>query len=157
MEDTRELIEKLTRSREDLLQRAAGLPDDALRRRPRDEQWSVLEVLAHLPAVDEHWLAQAMAIRADPTYVFVPFDDERWKQEHAGVRELPAALVLTQVEDAHASVLRALAALPAGDLGRAGRHPRGVPYTVRDVFLRYIPHDQSHAEQIDAIRAGLGL
>jgi hypothetical protein len=98
-----------------------------------------------------------MAIGASPQHLFVHFDDQRWKREHAHARELPLLGVLREIVSSHRAVLEALAALSPADLDRAGRHPRGVPYTVREVFLRYPVHDQNHAAQIDGIRARLDV
>ena len=146
----------LGRARGELLRQADGLDDAGLRTRPADDAWSVIEVLAHLVAVDEHWLGEALAIRANPAHTFIPFDDDRWKATHRQVRERPLAEILDDLDRSHTAVRRALAQLSPADLARAGRHPRGTPYTVRAVFERYLAHDRAHAEQIAAIRAQLG-
>jgi uncharacterized damage-inducible protein DinB len=150
------LVRTLTDSRHRLLGTINGVSDADLRRRPADDEWSMIEVLAHLADVEAHWLGQALAIRDDPEHLFVHFDDERWKREHPAVRDEPPAQVLARVERAHRAVLETLAGLTPHDLDRAGRHPRGAPYTVREVFRRYAAHDENHTAQLAAIRARLG-
>jgi hypothetical protein len=151
------LREMIRSAREDLLDRAVGLTDEALRMRPSEDEWSIIEVLAHLADVDRHWLAQALAIRDKPAHVFVHFDDARWRAEHAEVRREALTDIEQKMRAAHSAVLRTLAHLSVGDLSRAGKHPRGTPYTVRDVFLRYPAHDRNPAEQISSIRDSLGV
>jgi uncharacterized damage-inducible protein DinB len=153
--DAVELAERIRESRRRLVEQIGVLTDEALRTRPDDREWSIVEVLAHLPDVDRHWLAQALAIRADPEHTFVHFDDERWKIEHPDVRSEPLDAVLQAMQAAHETVLATLAQLDGDDLGRTARHPRGIPYAVRDVFLRYPAHDENHANQIAGIRSRL--
>jgi uncharacterized damage-inducible protein DinB len=143
-------------SRGRLVEQIGGLADEALRTRPDAEEWSIVEVLAHLPDVDHHWLAQALAIPDDPEHLFVHFDDDRWKRDHPDVRGEPVDAVLQAMHVAHDIVLTSLTQLSDADLQRTARHPRGIPYTVRDVFLRYPVHDDNHAEQIAGIRSRLG-
>ena len=150
--DAADLIERIRDGRRRLLEETRGISDETLRTRPNAEEWSVIEVLTHLPDVDRHWLAQALAIRDNPDHLFVHFDDDRWKREHPDARSTPRAAVLQAMQAAHETVLATLAQLDADDLSRTARHPRGIPYTVRDVFLRYPAHDENHANQIAGIR-----
>ena len=64
-------------------------------------------------------------------------------------------ITLKRVDASHLRVLDMAAAATDEELGRHGRHPRGIPYTVRDVLLRHLAHDLAHFEQIEAIRTGL--
>jgi uncharacterized damage-inducible protein DinB len=155
--DAAGLIERIRDGRGRLLEQTRGLSDGALRTRPDAEEWSIVEVLAHLPDVDQHWLAQALAIRDNPEHLFVHFDDDRWKREHLDVRSAPLPAVLQAMQSAHDTVLATLAQLDADDLDRTARHPRDIPYTVRDVFLRYPAHDENHANQIAGIRQRLSV
>ncbi len=151
-----ELVEQLVTARKELLQQIAGLADESVRTRPGEGDWSIIEVLAHLIDVDRHYLAQALAIRDNPGHLFVHFDDESWKTEHPDVEDWPLAEVLGALESSFQEVMESLASLDDEDLQRVGRHPRGIPYKVRDVFLRWPTHDRNHTQQIRAVRAALG-
>ena len=105
-------------------------------------------MLAHLIDTDYHWLSQALAIRDKPGHLFVHFDDERWKTEHPDVRQWARTDVLERLGTSHAEVIGRLSAMTAAELNRSGVHPRGAPYTARDVFQRYPPHDENHERQI---------
>jgi hypothetical protein len=51
-------------------------------------------------------------------------------------------------------VIAALEGMSDDELGRAGHHPtRGYPYTVADVFKRYLAHDFDHAHQVETAQA----
>jgi uncharacterized damage-inducible protein DinB len=150
-----ELATHLRATRAALLNQIEGLTDTELRQCPPNGDWSIIEVLAHLVDVDVHWLAQAQAIHRDPAHLFIHFDDERWKREHPEVRLTPHLELVQRLAASHRTVVDTLAALTPQDLARPGRHPRGIPYTVRDVFLRYPAHDQGHTAQIEAIRRQL--
>jgi uncharacterized damage-inducible protein DinB len=156
MMDGTELADELARARADLIRASEGMAASQLRLRPHDEEWSIIEVLAHLIDVDRHWLGQALAIHQNPDHLFVHFDDHRWKRAHAHVRETPVAEVMRALEQSHRVVVGTLAGLDPADLARTGRHPRGEPYTVADVFRRYVAHDRAHTEQLASIRQRLG-
>ena len=150
-----ELAEALRASRRALLQVASGASPERAVLRPADGDWCVLEVLAHLVDVDYHWATQALAIRDNPSHMFVGFDDTAWKQEHAEICATPLADVLHLLAESHEAVLYHLASMTSDDLDAPGRHPRGVPYSVRDVFLRYPAHDANHTRQIEGILSSI--
>ena len=150
-----EIAVALQASRGALLQAASGVTSDRAVLRLADGEWSVLEVLAHLVDVDYHWATQALAMRDNPSHMFVGFDDAAWKQEHRNIRETPLADVMSLLAESHEAVLYHLASMSDDDLDAPGRHPRGIPYTVRDVFLRYPAHDEDHTRQIREILASI--
>jgi len=119
-----ELAGRLRFTRARLLEAAARVAPDKRALRPADGEWSVIEVLAHLIDADYHWLAQAEALRDVPDHLFVGFDDELWKAEHANVRETPVESILEALAQSHAAVIEALLQMTAAGLLRPGRHPR---------------------------------
>ena len=155
MADAQQLANELRVARQRVLDAAAGLSDDEARARPADDEWSVIEVLAHLVDLDRHWLEQALLLRDVPDHVFVNFDDERWKREHPDVRQLAIGDVRARLEESHEAVLLALREMTPEMLETRGLHPRGHPYRVKDVFRRYPDHDHNHAGRIRSIRGRL--
>ena len=145
----------LKASRSALLHAASDVSPERAVLRPADGEWSVLEVMAHLVDVDYHWATQALAMRDNPTHMFAGFDDARWKEERSNIRETPLADIVALLAESHAAVLDHLASLTDGDLNAEAQHPRGISYTVRDVFLRYPPHDEAHTRQIEEIVAAI--
>jgi uncharacterized damage-inducible protein DinB len=150
-----DLTEDLAESRKALLAAAGGVQHDRAAKRPDENSWSVLEVLAHLIDVDYHWLREAVAMRDEPGHLFIPFDDERWKAEHANIRETPVSEILDRLSNSHAAVTKTFAAMSDEELDRPGRHPSGRPCSARDVFQRFPRHDENHERQIREILAAL--
>ncbi|MBI2887232.1 MAG: DinB family protein [Chloroflexi bacterium] len=147
-----ELLFLLERSRRELYEACLGMSDLELRTRPAQDEWTVVEVLAHLPDVDRHYLQEALTMLAEDQHLFRHFDDEAWKVTHADVLSLPLSQIFGHLRVSHDEITRAVELLSSQDLERAGIHPRRGRYTVRDVFLRLPDHDLNHAHQIRAIR-----
>ena len=152
----KELANEIGGASAELLAKSAGLPQSVLRERPDQNEWSIIEVLAHHVDVDHHYLSEALAIRTNPEHTFIIFDDEAWKAHHTGEGEIPIKDLMNDLEKSHRAVLGAVAKLTPEELERTGIHPRRDAYTVREVLLRLPAHDRNHAEQIESIREHLG-
>ena len=153
METVEELTESLTATRRALLLTTNALTHERAVIRPADGEWSVLEVLAHLIDCDYHYAAEALAMRDQRDHMLKHFDDEAWKAGHSDVRDTPLAGILAKLAASHAFVLRLLASMSDTDLDWPGLHPRGIPYSVRNVFLRWPQHEENHKRQITEILA----
>jgi len=134
---------------------AEGASGERLVRRPSADEWSVLEVLAHLIDVDYHYLAQAEAIHRGRDHLFVRFDDARWKAEHGSIGAASLAKILGELEKSHGAVVEGLSRISDAELNRTGRRDDGTPYTVRQVFERFPRHDENHTRQIRDILAAV--
>jgi hypothetical protein len=134
---------------------AEGASGERLFKRPAEDEWSVLEVLAHLIDVDYHYLGQAQAIHKGRDHLFVRFDDARWKAEHASITLADLARILGDLEKSHAAVVDGLSRISDAELNRTGRRDDGTPYTVRQVFERFPQHDENHTKQIQEILAAV--
>jgi hypothetical protein len=150
-----ELAELLKTTRRAILQQVAGLSHERAVTRPSQGEWCVLEVLAHFIDTDYNYTAEALAMRNGPNHMLVYFDDTAWRQKHAGIRETPVAEILASLAVSHEHVLGILASMSDDDLDAPGLHPRGIPYTVRDIFLRLPIHDENHARQVEEIVAAI--
>ena len=149
------LMFTLEHKRRELLEACFGLSDNELRVRPTPEEWSILEVLAHLPAADRYYLDQAYLVLADTQHMFAYFDDTEWKQNHPHINDGLVSDCLEDVANAHEEVLRVLSSLSEEDLLKTARHPRRGHINVRGLFERYLAHDENHIQQIRAIRAAI--
>ena len=123
--------------------------------RPAAGEWCVLEVLAHLVDCDYHYAAEATAMSDGPNHMLVYFDDNAWKAEHGNIRETAFAEILASLAASHEYVLGLLASMSEADLDLPGLHPHGIPYTVRNVFLRWPQHEENHTRQIEEILAAI--
>ena len=146
---------QIASARQRILGSVRGLSEKQSKLRPADGGWSAIEVLAHMIDVDDYYLGQAMLLRDQPNAVFNYFDDDAWKAAHPAPDEFALRDVLDQLTASHQRVLEATFRLTKKELGRPGLQPRGIPYTVADVFLRLPTHDDNHRQQLDEILARL--
>jgi uncharacterized damage-inducible protein DinB len=153
MSAAEELCAQLSSARQRFLSSAASISEAVARRRPDDDEWSVIEVLAHMIDVDDYYLGQALLLRDQPRPAFNYFDDDTWKRRHPSPDGFELADVLRRLDASHKRVLTAASALTEEELARRGIHPRRIPYTVRDVLLRLPAHDDNHRRQIEDIRS----
>jgi uncharacterized damage-inducible protein DinB len=151
-----ELVRAIQDSRIGFLDSIEGLDEEATRRRPDPNEWSIIEVLAHMVAVDESYLGQAVSVTQSPGTAFTYFDDDAWKMAHPGPDEFVLSQVLAELSASHQRVLATAAALNEDELAIVCIHPRGIPYTVRDILARLPTHDQNHQRQIEQLRQLLG-
>jgi uncharacterized damage-inducible protein DinB len=151
-----ELLTAIRDSRTRLLKSIEGMDEEATKQRPAAEEWSVIEVLAHMAAVDDSYLGQALAARESPGIVFKYFNDDGWKAAHPGPDDFALPRVLSDLRASHQRVIAEASALTAEELAHPCIHPRGIPYTVRDILARLPAHDANHQRQIEDLRGLLG-
>jgi uncharacterized damage-inducible protein DinB len=150
-----EVVDAIREAHAALLATVEGGPPARLTQSPPGE-WSVAEVLSHLVDVDYYYLSEALATCAQARRSFQYFDDETWKAQHPDARTEPVPSIIARLRASNATVLAAVAALPEVLLATPAVHPRGIPYTVRDILLRLPNHDANHVEQMRSILAGAG-
>ena len=150
------LVDELRNARSDLLASVQDVSPDDLRRRPSEGEWSIIELLAHLPDVDRYYLSQAQKLRDAPGHTFVYFDEEAWAAENADAIDREPRDVKLAMAAAHDEVVRWARSLTPDELDRAGGHPRRGSISVREMLERIANHDRRHTEQVLEIRRGLG-
>ena len=154
--DDFQLLYLLEKSRRELVEVCLKATTEVdLRTRPTADEWSVLEVLAHIPAVDRHYLQQALGMLAKKQHIFQYFDEDTWKTTHQDVNLQPFHQVFEDLVLSREEVLKAIEKLGQKDMEQAGLHPRRGRYTVREALLRMPDHDRNHARQIYAILEAL--
>jgi len=149
-----DLLLRLEAGRRELLEACLGLSGEAIRRRPAPEDWSVLEVLTHLPDASRGWLQSVARMRTEENPTLARLDDAGWKAAHADVNAWPTERVFADLQAVHAETLACVRELSEADLQRAGVGARG-PVTVRELISRCAGHDVNHANQIREIRTAL--
>lgn len=149
------LVDELRNARSELLTVCQDVLDADLRRRPADGEWSVIELLAHMPDVDRYYLSQAQKLRDVPGHTFVYFDEEAWARENADAIDRDPRDVRLAMAAAHDEVVRWARSLTPEELDRAGSHPRRDTISVREMLERITNHDRRHTEQVRAIRRAL--
>ena len=149
------LVDQLKSTRARFLEAVQDVSDAEAKQRPAGDEWSIIEVLAHMIDVDDYYLGQASQVRDQPGAAFTYFDDAAWKLAHPSPEEFELKVVLQELNASHQRVLAGAAALTSEDLRHLVVHPRGIPYTARDILLRFSPHDDNHRKQIIVLRKAL--
>src|SRR6266498_3790555 len=149
LETAHAIEEALRRARQKLVNSVSDIPAEIVRQRPSNTDWSILEVLSHLVDVDYFYLGEALAMKNQANYGFRYFDDEDWKRRHPTVPKETVAEILVRLQESQQAVLEALKDMSVEDLARQGKHPRGISYSVGQVFLRFLSHDANHENQIN--------
>ena len=149
------LADDLRNARSELLTACQDVSDGDLHRRPQDGGWAIIELLAHLPDVDRHYLSQAQAIRDGPGHMFVHFDEEAWQREHPGAIDSDAHAVKLAMAAAHEEVVRWAQSLTPEELDREGGPPQRESISVREVIQRIANHDRTHTQQVRDLRRAL--
>jgi uncharacterized damage-inducible protein DinB len=133
-----------------------GLSQEDMRRRPAARDWSIAEILGHLPEADYFYLQQALMGRNLLVHALEYFDDIRWRAEYPTPESVDIDRCLARMQRSHGSALTVVSGLDDEELSRPIAHRRGIPYSVADVFLRLSDHDGVHAAQVWDIRTALG-
>jgi hypothetical protein len=147
----------LDTTREDLFEAIRGLTEEQMRRRPGEGQWSVAELLAHLPVSERHIIAQARAVctQRDTTIEFLS-DQERAEAAARGRRLPPPALIHDMVA-ARWETTSFLVGLRPREMSRCGRHEKLGKLTVLQVLGAISYHEREHVGQVRAVRQALEM
>ncbi|HEX3176321.1 MAG TPA: DinB family protein [Methylomirabilota bacterium] len=132
-----------------------GLDGAALRARPADGEWSLVEVLAHLTDLERTlFQPRFRRVLAEDRPAFEPFDPKAWEQERDH-RARDFATDLRAFTRARAETLALLGALPAGGAERLGLSAHFGPMTLGQYATHTLDHDLEHLGQMAACRAAL--
>jgi hypothetical protein len=132
---------------------ARGFDVDALRWRPREGEWSITEVLAHLLDLERTLvLPRLRRIAAEDRPAFDTFDVDAWARarDHR-LRDFAADL--EAFAEARADTLRFLEALPGAAAERLGLSGHFGPVTLAQYATHAADHDLEHLAQMRDVRA----
>ena len=124
-----------------------GLSDDALRRRPADGEWAIVEVVAHLADTEERALGRTRRMLAEEEPFLDPYDPDALAVERSYIG-MAVADELDRFEalrDEQASLLDGL-----DDEGwrRIGEHGEHGSITVQQLAAHTAGEDADHFAQI---------
>jgi hypothetical protein len=131
---------------------ADGLGLDALRWRPREGEWCLTEVLAHLLDLERTlFLPRLRRIATDDRPAFETFDLDAWARgrDH---RARDFASDLEAFAGARAETLAFLEALPADAAERLGLSAHYGPVTLAQYATHAVDHDLEHLAQMRDLR-----
>jgi hypothetical protein len=131
-----------------------GLSDKQLLQRPTPEDWSIHEVILHLPDSETFVYERLRRVLAEERPILHAFAESLWAQNLEYRRQdyrLALALFKAQRE-ANAALLRQL---PTEAWQRMGVHTENGEMSLYDIFTTYLRHGEVHFRQIEQIKEQL--
>jgi hypothetical protein len=151
-----EIIAILRRVPDEVQSACEGLSDEELRRRPREGDWSLLELVCHLrDDADEDGLrVRRLVEEENPT--LVPYDQEARAIERDYLGEDPGKAV-TALRAFWSGLAYQLENLSDAEWASSGEHPEIGRVTVRSRAERQVEHSREHLAQMRGVRAAISL
>ena len=147
-----ELRRRLDETRKQLLDAISQLTEEQMYRRVETGEWSVAEILAHLPNA-ERWLrSQAEAVRQREE-ARIRFLSEQERQESAGQahRMMPPQIIHDLI-GARWQTTKFLDSLTAAELDKAGVHSQIGAMTIAAIIEVIGRHEADHTRQVLRLR-----
>ena len=150
-----ERARRLEAAVEPVIRRVEALDEEWLYREPGPDDWSVMEVLAHLAELLPYWARQARDVatreRGDEPFGRTHEDPDRIAAVEGHARD-PLEAVLPRIRAGLAEATSTLRALPPDRWARTARHARRGQMTVEQIVDQFlVAHAEEHAEQIEVI------
>uniref|UniRef100_A0A831TFB6 DinB family protein n=1 Tax=Thermorudis peleae TaxID=1382356 RepID=A0A831TFB6_9BACT len=150
MDERAELIETYQATPVTLRALLRGITDEQARQRPSEDEWSIVEVVAHLGDAEEraHERVRRMLQEEHP---FLPAYDPAVLAEQRGYRSMSLAAALERFERLRAEHVATLARLDATGWARTGQHEETGTITVESLTRHMVAHDAIHLAQMARI------
>jgi uncharacterized damage-inducible protein DinB len=145
------LIESLQSTPRDLARLLRPIDDTAVRWRPAPGEWCLADIVAHLSYCEEPYLARLRrVVELDNPYEPYLHPDESAHDLTRPLAELLEAFVARRSE-----TIAFLSGLDQRDWGRPLVHETIGPTRLRDQVQELVAHDNTHLEQVVALRESL--
>jgi hypothetical protein len=125
--------------------------------RPKENEWSLTEILCHLRDVEiEVHQARYKAIIASENAFLPGVSADEWAKER-NYQETDGEIALTEFVTVREETIRLLEALPEEMWSRQGRHAFFGPTSMHELLVLMVRHDGLHWEQIKSSLASQEL
>jgi hypothetical protein len=145
------LVEALRSMPAELRRLLHDVPDEALRRRPADGGWSMIEVAGHLRdyAELEYRCLYMMSTQHDPVLPLI--DNDASVRDH-GYQSADLESILAGVEEFRAETVALLTTLVNWNWARSGQHFLYGRLSIRQYVERIIEHHAEHLADLRRMR-----
>jgi hypothetical protein len=132
-----------------------GLTSAQLQMIPVEGEWSIQQILIHLPDSEAVGYERIRRIIAEESPTLHSYDEDAWARNlHYQQQDPHLALELFKLlRQSSAALLRQL---PAATWERTGLHTENGPMSLYTVFQTYLNHGEIHLQQIERIKQRLG-
>jgi hypothetical protein len=124
----------------------------ALAERPGPDEWSAIEIVAHLRASDDLLVSRIFHALVVDDAQFGEVSERRWA-DVAGYRDMPLDLLLQTLTSRREELVRTLCGLAPTDWERAGQHAVRGRQTVFSIATHLAEHELEHLEQLEQLAA----
>ena len=150
-----EILSKLQETPKAMATLFRGLSDEALRRKPAPEKWSMLEILCHLRDVEflfverygkiaNHDRPQLRMVNQDELAAMLRYNEDD-----------PAA-VQREFQALRAEAVALLSALAQQSWERIGLHPKRGEFSIAANAVMHVTHDAKHLDRLRTLREQAG-
>ena len=129
-----------------------GLSDEALRRRPSPDKWSIVEIACHLRDIERIYAERFTKMAHHEKPSFWMLDNER-TAEALRYREADLRGAIKEWKRLRDDTIVLLRALPHASWKRTGLHPKRGELTIEQLAGVLAGHDRSHVDRIRALRS----
>jgi len=131
-----------------------GLSEAQLLRVPAPGEWSIHEVLVHLPDSEVFAYERMRRVLAEEQPVLYAFSEEVWAS-HLSYQTQDARLALRLFHALRHSTAALLRTLSAEQWERSGNHSERGRISLYDIFTTFLRHGQAHLEQVERAKQSL--
>lgn len=131
-----------------------GLSEEQVSRAPAPGEWSIHEVLVHLPDSETFAYERVRRILAEEQPTLHAFSEEIWAARLAYPTQ-DARLALDLFRALRRSNAALFRALSAKQWERSGNHSERGSMSLYDVFMTFLRHGQAHLEQVEQAKRSL--
>lgn len=147
-----ELRRYLDENRKGLLDSIAHLTEEQMCRRVEPGEWSVAEILAHLPVAERHILGQAMAVHSAGAESMAFLTPEKRHESAARAHEMAPPQMVNDMMDARRQTLTFLDSLAEADLDKSASNAEYGTLTLGQIIGAISYHERDHRRQIQRLR-----
>ncbi len=149
-EDASQVVDRLDEAVRQLTFVMMDIEPEDLATRPDDDEWSPIEILAHLKASDDITTPRVAIILTHPSPAFQSIDERTWA-EIAGYVNAPADQTLMAYQRRRAELVWQLRRLPDDAWDRAANHEGRGRITLLDLLRSLAKHEEEHLAQLEAM------
>jgi hypothetical protein len=145
-------LERFRRGPELLATVLTGAAGEEVDFAPAPGKWTIRQIMAHLADAELVGAHRLRLVIAEENPALTAFDQEAWTRNLDYERRRPTQSLDT-FRRLRAENYELLKGLPESAFERTGAHTENGPMTLRSLLEGYAGHAESHARQLQAIRA----
>ncbi len=147
---TEVLLSRFAAIPERIAQVVEGRSEEELRAKPSQNEWSIVEIFAHVRASNDIVIPRIYAILVRDSPPLAAYDERRWA-ELAGYAQIEFNTSLRLFTLRRAELINVLRQLAQEDWQRIGIHEELGPQTVLGIVTGLLAHEEEHCSQMAAL------